>query len=220
MPLTVQVKLLRFLQDRSFQPVGSDRTLQADVRVVAATNRDLQQRIRDEEFREDLYFRLNVVSLELPPLRRRREDIPALAAHFLERFARRYQRPVTGFSAEAMAALMSHDFRGNVRELENLVEQAVVMAQGETILHEDLPQALQGAQGQPAAGTGGDDGVLLPSQVDGDLPGMLANLEKRIIMDTLQRCEGNQSDAARRLGLTESGLRYKLNKWKEGPEAG
>ena len=213
-PLTVQVKLLRFLQDRSFQPVGSDRTLQADVRVVAATNRDLQQRIREEAFREDLFFRLNVVNLELPPLRRRREDIPALSSHFLERFARRYQRPVTGFSAEAMASLMSHDYRGNVRELENLVEQAVVMAPGEVVHLEDLPLAQQGRS--QAAG----DLNVLPSHVDGNLPAMMAHLEQRIILDTLEKCQGNQSDTARRLGLTESGLRYKLNKWKSGPDEG
>ena len=206
-PLTVQVKLLRFLQDHSFQPVGSDRTMQADVRVVTATHRDLPARVKSEDFREDLFFRLNVVNLQLPPLRVRREDIPALAAHFLERFTKRYQRPVRGISSEAMAALMSHDYPGNVRELENIVEQAVVMAPGETIHQEDLPAHLNQA--------GGGDGLLLPSQVDGDLPGFLERLERRLIMDAIERYEGNQSSAARHLGLTESGLRYKLTKWRQ-----
>ena len=211
--LTVQVKLLRFLQDHSFQPVGSDRTLQTDVRVVTATHRDLPARVRSEEFREDLFFRLNVVNLQLPPLRLRREDIPALAAHFLERFTRRYQRPVRGFSREAMAALMSHDYPGNVRELENIVEQAVVMAPAETIVQEDLPAHLG------ARGSGPQEGFILPSQVDGDLPGFMERLERRLILDAIERHDGNQSRAARHLGLTESGLRYKLTRWRQQDDA-
>ncbi len=211
-PLSVQVKLLRFLQDHTFQPVGSDKTWRADVRVVTATHRDLVARVKSEEFREDLYFRLNVVNLELPPLRQRREDIPALTAHFLDKYAGRYQRTVRAFSADAMAALMSHDYPGNVRELENIVEQSVVMAPDEVVHQADLPGYLGGA----SASAGPP--IVSPDQVNGDLPGLLEALEKRIVHDTLARFEGNQSSAARHLGLTESGLRYKLGKWRENAD--
>ena len=206
----VQVKLLRFLQEREFTPVGSDQTLQADVRVVTATHRHLADLVAKGTFREDLYYRLKVVGLELPPLRERRDDIPELATHFLERFANRYQRPVRRFSSEAMACLMSHPFRGNIRELENVIEQAVVMARELVIQAEDLPcQATEGA------GQGVTEGLPTMATVEGDLPGLLESLEKKIIMETLAAFTGNQSSAARHLGLTESGLRYKLSKWRE-----
>jgi DNA-binding NtrC family response regulator len=208
-PLGMQVKLLRFLQDKEFTPVGSDKNWRADVRVITSTHRDLPSRILQEQFREDLYFRLNVVNLELPPLRDRKEDIPELAAYFLEKFSRRYDRPARTFSSEAMACLMAHEFRGNVRELENLVEQTVVMTPGEIIHKEDLPAALGcgAADEDPAT-------AALAGNIKGDLPGLLEALEKRIILDTLAEFSGNQSSTARHLGLTESGLRYKLNKWK------
>ena len=205
----VQVKLLRFLQEREYTPVGSESVMRADVRVVVATHRDLEAMIRQEAFREDLFYRLNVVNLFLPPLRDRRDDIPELVAHFLDRYARRYQRPVRTFSAEAMARLMTHDFRGNVRELENIVEQTVVMTPGEVVHSEDLPPVL--------AGDRKSDTGDLPTydMVQGDLPRWLEALEKKIIMETLAVFSDNQSSAARHLGLTESGLRYKLGKWKD-----
>nr|MEE4268084.1 helix-turn-helix domain-containing protein [Candidatus Krumholzibacteria bacterium] len=131
-------------------------------------------------------------------------------AHFLDKYAGRYQRPVRAFSADAMAALMSHDYPGNVRELENIVEQSVVMAPEEMVHQADLPGYLGGARA--SAGSP----IVSPDQVNGDLPGLLEALEKRIVHDTLARFEGNQSSAARHLGLTESGLRYKLGKWREG----
>ncbi len=206
----VQVKLLRFLQEREYSPVGADTALKADVRVVAATHRDLQKMVDKGDFREDLFYRLRVVNLHLPPLRERREDIPELAEHFLRRYAERYQRPVRRFSAEAMACLMAQEYRGNIRELENLIEQAVVMARDVVIRAGDLPCNRDEAPGaKPPAGI---------EDVRGDLPGMLEALERRIVMDTLAAFDGNKSSAARHLGLTESGLRYKLNKWKE--EAG
>jgi DNA-binding NtrC family response regulator len=210
-PPSMQVKLLRFLQDHEFTPVGSDKNWRADVRVITATHRDLPARIEQELFREDLYFRLNVVNLELPPLRDRREDIPQLAAHFLERYAKRYDRPARTFSSEAMACLMSHEFRGNVRELENIIEQTVVMAPGDMIHLQDLPPTMKcsASPSDPAIAS-------LTGNVNGDLPGLLEALEKRIVLDTLAEYSGNQSNTARHLGLTESGLRYKLNKWKTG----
>ena len=207
-PPSVQVKLLRFLQDREFTPVGSDQAQRADVRVVAATHRNLEAMITEENFREDLYYRLNVVNLVLPPLRERREDIPELASHFLERYATRYERPARTFSAEAMTSLMSHAFKGNVRELENIIEQTVVMARGEVIHSEELPAILAGA------GPDSTEGLPALDQVNGDLPRLLETLEKKIVMETMAGFSGNQSSTARHLGLTESGLRYKLNKWK------
>jgi DNA-binding NtrC family response regulator len=205
----VQVKLLRFLQDRQYTPVGSEKLHQASVRVITATHRDLQQRITEGEFREDLFFRLNVVNLELPTLAARREDIPQLSAHFLVKYTKRYERVARTFSSEAMAALMAYSYRGNVRELENIVEQAVVMTTGEVIHRDDLPPILTGNTNanQPE--------VLSAGQVNGDLPALMEKLEKRIIMETLATFDGNQSSAARHLGLTESGLRYKLTKWKQ-----
>ncbi len=205
----VQVKLLRYLQEREFTPVGSDVAIRSDVRVVVATHRDLEERIKTGDFREDLFYRLNVVNLLLPPLRERRDDIPELATHFLDRYARRYSRRTSTFSAEAMAAIMSHDFPGNVRELENIIEQTVVMTRGEVVHSEDLPASLTGRTERPAG--------ELPTfdMVQGDLPRWLDALEKKIVLETLAAFSGNQSSAARQLGLTESGLRYKLGKWKE-----
>jgi len=211
--LAVQVKLLRFLQEREFTPVGSDKVWKADVRVVTATHRDLKARIKTDDFREDLFFRLNVVNLTLPPLRDRREDIPQLASHFLKTFADRYARSTRSFSSEAMACLMSYAYPGNVRELENIVEQTIVMTMGEVVHAEDLPASLTESSGPDAPLT------LTPDMIKGDLPGMLESLERRIVMETLARFGGNQSTAARHLGFTESGLRYKLGKWKDKGEA-
>lgn len=205
----VQVKLLRFLQDRQYTPVGSEKLHQASVRVITATHRNLPERITEGKFREDLYFRLNVVNLELPTLAARREDIPQLAAHFLVKYTKRYERSARTFSSEAMASLMAYSYRGNVRELENIVEQAVVMTTGEVIHREDLPPMVTGS------GADNQSDILSAGQVNGDLPALMEKLEKRIIMETLATFEGNQSSAARHLGLTESGLRYKLTKWKE-----
>ncbi len=205
----VQVKLLRFLQDRQYTPVGSDRLHLASVRVITATHRNLQKLIEEGSFREDLFFRLNVVNLELPPLNLRREDIPQLAAHFLVKYAKRYDRPSRTFSSEAMAALMAYSYRGNVRELENIVEQTVVLTTGEVVHRDDLPpQVIDSSSSTPPD-------PLSAGSVNGDLPGLMESLEKRIIMETLATFDGNQSSAARHLGLTESGLRYKLSKWKD-----
>jgi len=206
-PPPVQVKLLRFLQDRRYTPVGGDGTVAADVRVVTATHRDLRAMIAEGAFREDLYYRLDVVNLRLPPLRERREDIPALVEHFLHRYAERYGRPARLVSREAMDALLKHDYRGNVRELENIVEQAVVLCRGEVIHSDDLPATVTRRTAE--------DGQLDPEGYAGDLPGFLERLERSIVQRTLVRCDGNQSAAARELGLTESGLRYKLARWRK-----
>jgi transcriptional regulator with GAF, ATPase, and Fis domain len=149
---SLQAKLLRVLQQREFERVGGTRTLKLDIRLIAATNRDLAAEVRRGAFREDLYHRLNVVALQLPPLRSRTEDIPALAAHFLQRAAARCARHVSGISPEAMAHLMAYPWPGNVRELENAIERAVVLGQSETLLAEDLPETVLDAPAPQALG--------------------------------------------------------------------
>ncbi|MBZ0268664.1 sigma-54 dependent transcriptional regulator [bacterium] len=204
-----QVKLLRFLQDHEFSPVGSEKALRGDVRVMAATHRDLEEMARVDEFREDLYYRLNVVSLTLPSLRERRSDIPELAEHFLTRFAKRYDRNVARISREALDALIKYEFPGNVRELENIIEQATVLVRDDVITLADLPRAVREGGGSRGVDT------LTPETVTGDLPRLLEDIERRIVTETIARHAGNQSSAARHLGLTESGLRYKLKRWEE-----
>lgn len=209
----VQVKLLRFLQEREFTRVGGEAAHRADVRIISATHRNLAERIKTGEFREDLYYRLNVVSLTIPTLRERRDDIPELVEHFLSRFAKRYERPISALSREAMDALIKYSFPGNVRELENVIEQAVVLARGDTITLEDLPSRVR----ESAHTT---DGHLITTElVSGNLPQLLEDVERRIVLESLSRHDGNQSAAARHLGLTESGLRYKLKRWQEGEES-
>ncbi len=196
MPLSMQVKLLRVLQEREFTRVGGDSLLRVDVRVIAATNTLLPDRIAAGRFREDLYYRLNVVALQLPPLRDRREDIPLLAQHFLETFAAKNRKPVKGFSPQAMDRLVRHDWPGNVRELMNAVERAVVLARGDYLTDADLPATASAAAAGPApvAGAG--------------LP--LSEVERAVILDTLAAAGGNKSEAARRLGITRRTLHKKL----------
>ena len=204
----LQAKLLRVLQEREFERVGGNRTLKADVRVVAATNRDIRQAVKDSKFREDLFYRLNVVSLEMPPLRQRKDDIPLLAAHFMARFRSRVNRPVEGISDEARALLLRHDWPGNVRELENTIERAMVLGSTAEILPEDLPES------------------LLESEPDASLPlpvyhQAVQEAKRKQILDAIQVAGGNISEAARALGVhpnylhrlvTKLGLRSQLSR--------
>jgi len=212
LPSAVQVKLLRFLQEHEYTRLGGESVLRADVRIITATHRDLETMLQAGTFREDLFYRLNVVSLLLPPLRERREDIPELVEQFLARFAKRYDRPVRKLSHEAMDALMKHPFPGNVRELENLIEQATVLADDELITLQDLPTvvARAGGMAEPALDLAGGSGTLAEWR---------ERIEHRIVLTTLARHEGNQSRAARQLGITEGGLRYKLKKWGHSIDA-
>jgi two-component system NtrC family response regulator len=198
-PVETQAKLLRILQERAFERVGGGETLRADVRIVAATNRDLEAMIAGGRFREDLFYRLNVVTIHLPPLRLRRADIPPLIDHFLGRYAEENGKAITGVSREAMDLLMRHEYPGNVRELENLIERAVVMARGDLLTTDDLPAALRIPSSAPPA----------PNA----LPDMVEALEREAIARALQDAGGNQSRAAAALGLTERHLRYKLKKY-------
>jgi len=200
-PAGLQVKLLRVLQSQSFERLGSSQPIQVDVRLIAATHRNLETLVKEGAFRQDLYYRLNVVQIRLPALRERRMDIPALANQFLKRFARLNEKPVHGFSREAMDLLLKHDYPGNVRELENMVEQAVVLCRDELITSRDLPLH---ALATPSA-TEPEAGASFQEQV--------AWFEKKLILEALQAAAGNQSKAAARLGMGERHLRYKLKKY-------
>ncbi|NTW38098.1 MAG: sigma-54-dependent Fis family transcriptional regulator, partial [Syntrophobacteraceae bacterium] len=187
----VQVKLLRFLQEREFQRVGSARTLKADVRIISATHQNLEARVKDGLFREDLFYRIHVVTLKIPPLRERREDIPVLLDHFIEKYARENQKKIQGVSREARDQLMRYDYPGNVRELENIIERAVVISQDPLISARDLP--FQDCLGMENSGEADQSGSLQEAMED---------LERRMIREALEQAESNQSQAARLLGLS------------------
>ena len=198
---TLQVKLLRVLQEREFERVGGNKTVSVDVRVLAATHRDLEQAMRDGTFREDLYYRLNVVTIQIPPLRDRREDIPLLLDHFLRKFAEKNRRDVTGLTAAARDAFLKYDYPGNIRELENLVERAVLLCRGRVIDLEDLPAAVR-------------PGERSTDQPESQrLPDILGHIERQTIRDALERCGGVQTQAAEALGISERVLRYKMKKY-------
>jgi DNA-binding NtrC family response regulator len=195
----VQVKLLRFLQEREFERVGGNDTIRVDVRIVAASNKDLQQLVEDGRFREDLYYRLNVVRLDVPALRMRPSDIPMLAEHFLRRYAEENEKSIRGLTQRALDALLAHPWPGNVRELQNAVEQAVVLCEGDLVDVHDLPIA-------PA-----------PSQVDPlrlMIPGVtLSELERYAILRTLEACGNSPTKAAAVLGISRRTIQYRLQEW-------
>jgi two-component system response regulator HydG len=199
----LQVKLLRILQERELERLGGAETIPLDVRVVAATNRDLEAMIQDGDFREDLYYRINVITLSLPPLRDRRGDIPLLAEHFLSRFNGKNKKSFRGFSPEALERLTSHTWPGNVRELENVIERAVVLGRGELVLPEHFPAAISNRD------VPDDDivGRVLESGISID------DLERELIKKALAQTSGNVSKAARLIGLTRRTLQYRMEKW-------
>ncbi len=206
MPLALQAKLLRALQQGEIQRVGSDAPITVDVRVLAATNRDLRKEVTAKRFREDLYFRLNVISIEVPSLRQRLEDIPLLAAHFLQIFAERNHKQVKGFSPKALDALLRYSWPGNVRELENVVERAVILCQGDLIDLASLPGNVAQSQGKGLATENSEECL--------DLTGLsLDEVERRAIEDTLRQTGDNKSEAARRLGITRATLHNKLRRY-------
>ena len=202
-PAEVQVKLLRVLQERKVERVGSGVELEIDVRLIGATHRNLEELVAAGEFREDLFYRLNVISVQLPPLRQRKRDIPVLVEHFLARYAEENAKVVREVSKEAMDLLMRYGYPGNVRELQNIIERAVVMTRGEVVLRTELPPEVQEVQGTAAPVA--PSGATLSAQVE--------ELEKRTIVEALDQADGIQSRAAGILGLTERNLRYKLKKY-------
>lgn len=204
MPASLQVKFLRVLQEREVTPLGSDRSVRVDVRVIAATNEDLQARVLDRSFREDLFYRLNVIPIQLKPLREHPEDIPALTAHFIRRFARRMDRSLKQVDAEALRALEAYPWPGNVRELENAIERAMALGTDPDRLRlDDLPASVAGLTLQSAPST--------PAFEPGtDLPSFLLDLERKSIRETLQASRWNKSEAARRLGMARTTLLHRI----------
>jgi len=205
MSLTMQVKLLRVLQEREFTRVGGENNIQVDVRMMAATNKNLPELISKGEFREDLFYRLNVVGLEIPPLKQRREDVPLLAQHFLEVFAARNNKGIKGFTPQAMDHLIHYDWPGNVRELMNAVERAVVLSQADFLSENDFT-IIRGSEVNRNASR--PDSVNAQIIMDGATP--LEEVEKTTILNTLEASGGNKSEAARRLGITRKTLHKKL----------
>ena len=202
MALTTQAKILRVLQEREFEPLGSTHTAKVDTRVIAATNKNLAEEIQKGSFRQDLYYRLNVVTLEVPPLRDRREDIPPLADFFLKRYAEKNRRHIKGFSPRAMDVLMRHGWPGNVRELENVVERAVIMARGEAVTPGEFPDGLKDLDDDA-----GEAGLELT-------PGRsLREVEREMIVRTLEETGGNRTHAARLLGISRRTLQLKLKEY-------
>jgi transcriptional regulator with GAF, ATPase, and Fis domain len=199
LPLPLQAKLLRFLQEREFERVGGTRPIRVDVRVVAATNRDLEKAVREGTFREDLFYRLSVIPVRLPPLRERREDIPMLASHFAALTSQRQGRPLPGFTPEARACLLRHDWPGNVRELANAVERAIVLGEGGLIRPEDLPETVLESGSQPGSGLGKYHETLHETK-------------KRLIHAAVAEAGGNMTRAAALLGLQPTYLHRLINK--------
>jgi len=204
-----QIKLLRVLQDRVIERVGDTRTIPVDVRIVLATNRDLEQAVQDGDFREDLFYRIHVVSIEMPPLRERSADVQALAEHFLRRFADEHGRRATRFTKAAIDALVRAPWPGNVRQLENVIERAVVLSSGAEIDAADLPATLGASPSNGATGTSNEP---LPDGPPQPLKQALLAPEKRIIEHALAWCDGNRERAAEALGINRSTLFHKLKK--------
>ncbi len=201
MTTALQAKLLRVLQEREFEPLGAERTQRVDVRVIAATNRDLKQMVSDGRFQEDLYYRLNVIPIEIPSLRERPEDIPVLIEHFVEKHRQRTGKPISGIDDDVVAALKKYEWPGNVRELENTIERAVVLASGPVLTSRSV--SLLGATSSPSPG--------LPSM---RLHQNLEWVEKETIRRALEQSGGVKKDAAELMGISQRALSYYLAKYR------
>jgi two-component system NtrC family response regulator len=199
---SVQVKLLRFLQEREFQRVGGNQTIHSDVRIISATNSDLESKVKEGTFREDLFYRLNVVVMDIPPLRERKEDLPLLIDHFLKRFAAENGKNVTGITSEARDLLLKYDYPGNVRELENIIERAVVISRNVVISIDDLPFDEERIYPEYAGKKG-----------EGLLRGSIEEMERRLVLEAMEKSGDHQTKAAEILGISERMLRYKLKKY-------
>lgn len=200
LPLSTQPRLLRALQEGEVDKIGAQRPVQVDVRVIAATNRELEETVAEGAFRDDLYYRLNVIPLAMPPLRERRQDIPLLVEHFLVKHARRHGRPLPRLEPEALDRLERYEWPGNVRELENVVEQAVVLCRGDTVEVGDLPEEITGDRGP-------QDVLRIP------VGNTLADAERELILETLRKAGGNKTQAAKMLGIGVRTLYRKLEEY-------
>jgi len=212
LPPLMQVKLLRLLQEKRFKPVGGTREVEVDLRIIAATNRDLEEEVNAGRFREDLYFRLNVIHLHVPPLRDRRDDIPLLAQHFLRKYASELGREIRGFSQEALHVVMTYAFPGNVRELENLVERSVAFEVGEWVSVDALPPRILRTYNE------GEASLIRSEQRDGlgpdfSLDRYLERIERHHVAEALRATSGSVTKAAERLGLSFRSMRYKMAKY-------
>ena len=202
-PLTAQVKLLRAIQFGQFERLGGNKAIEVDVRIVAATHRDLEEMIRNGEFRDDLFYRLNVVTINIPPLRQRKTDIPVLTDHFIRKYSRINGKEIKGISREALDQLMKYDFPGNVRELENMIERAVVLCRDNYLTTGDLP-----VQARIVS----ERGILDPHDLNESFGDKLRAFEKEMIATALDQSGGNKSAAARTLGITERHIRSRMEK--------
>ena len=200
--LAVQAKLLRVLQEQQFEPLGSSKTMTVNVRIIAATNKNLEEEIQAGRFREDLFYRLNVFPILLPPLRERKDDIPLLAEHFLAHYSKKHKRRITGFNPRALDLLIRYDWKGNIRELENTVERSVILCREETITVQHLPAPIQALIGEH------DSGDLA---VETGLT--LKEMEKQLILSTLKQYEENRTKTAEALGISRRSLQMKLKEY-------
>jgi DNA-binding NtrC family response regulator len=237
MTLGTQTKLLRILQEREFERIGSNTPIKVDIRVIAATNRDLAEEVDRSRFREDLYYRLNVIHIHMPTLRERKEDIPALVEHFLMKYRWSPDAPPTTITEDALAQLVAYDWPGNVRELENAVERAVVLSRGDPIAVEHLPFAEPAAKGGRRASVKGEKAAAAASAKDGSSKGgaadvdgdvalvgtapspfkrQVADLERRLILEALERAGGNRTRAAEELGIYRRLLYDKMREFGLG----
>lgn len=212
MSAQMQVRLLRVLQDGEIRPVGAESPIRVDVRVIAATNKDIRRAMEREQFRGDLFYRLNVFNLHIPPLRRRKEDIPYLANFFLVRFSERYDKQVSGLTQRAWGLLMNYDFMGNVRELENAIERAVILCDGDTARVRDLPPEI-GERGFPRLATGDTEASYAVEL-------SLAEVEARHIRRVIAHFDGNLTKSARSMGISRSTLWRKLKRYDIGNVSG
>lgn len=212
LPLSSQVRILRAIQEKTVRRVGGTEDIKVEVRIIAATNRDLEQMVQQGTFRQDLYYRLNVINIRTPALRERRDDIPLLASHFLQKYSERFGKAVQTISKEAMDLLRKYDFPGNVRELENIIERTVALESGATVLPESLPQFVNTPSGRKMVSSDGieitDDGI--------DLQKVLDQLEKELLVKAIHQANGVKKRAAKLLGITFRSMRYRVEKFSLG----
>ena len=205
LPMHLQVKLLRVLQEEQFERVGGTTTIKVDVRVISATNKSIEDLIKDGKFREDLFYRLNVVNIQLPPLRERKEDISILISEFLKKYLKETDKTKLEFSKEALDLLMKYNYPGNIRELENIVHHSIVLSRNEIITTEDLPIGIKTPGSELDLDSCFEEGTSLTEKVE--------LLERTLVTNALKKTNGNQTAAAKLLGISERNLRYRLEKW-------
>jgi two-component system response regulator PilR (NtrC family) len=205
LPPVLQVKLLRVVQEKTFRRIGGAEDIKVDVRIISATNQNLEEKVKKGEFREDLYFRLNVIPVHMPPLRERKEDIPLLTKHFIEKYAKEFGKEIRTISSYAMELLMNYAFPGNIRELENIIERGVAMESSNIILPENLVLAANAASGVQNFDVGITDAGI-------DLNAELEKIEKTMIEKALQKTKGSKTKAAELLHVTFDSLRYRMEK--------